>query len=383
MTELAFLAQEIPSAGYETYGLGFASGVTPPAATGLKVDESGLALENELVRVRLDPITGAVASLAAKPSGADFLNPDKGAFPRFRGRPNSSMSLRPDPPASYDSGTSKAQIDWLARGPLWATVRAQHSWKYLKFETRVTLAAGSPHVEVITRVLAQVPPRPDVSPPDIKEGYWLSFAPGFPVVKILRDYPFGVEETKNQAFHALTFADFVGRDRGLLALHAGTQYFRREDSGRFSNLIMREWESYFSHEYGWPSYAEYRHGLMPHGGNLQNADRLRAAAEFARPLLCYVKKPQAGDLPASGSFLAVSPPGLSLTAFRKKAGGGFELRLVENEGCRAEGEVVVCLPVSRAAATDLLGNRLAAAELRGGRLSVSADPWKILTFHLD
>jgi hypothetical protein len=39
--------------------------------------------------------------------------------------------------------------------------------------------------------------------------------------------------------------------------------------------------------------------------------------------------------------------------------------------------------VSRAAATDLVGNRLGDAQLRNGRLAVTAEPWKILTFHLE
>ncbi len=383
MAEVAFLARDVPSVGYDTYGLEFSTRAASPAGIDLRVDESRLTLENEFLRVRLDAATGGIASLAAKPSGLEMLEPGSAAFPHFHGRPNPSLATRPQPPASYDSGTSKARIDWLARGPLWATLRAQHSWKYLMFETRVTLAAGSPCLEVITRVLAQVPPLPDVSPPDIKEGYWLSLVPGFPVVKILRDYPFGVEETKNPAFHALTFVDLLGADRGLLLLHAGTQYFLRETRGPISNLVMREWESHFTQEYGWPVYAEYRHGLMPHGGSLRNAERLRAAAAFTRPLACNLRKPRPGDLPPCGGFLGVLPQGLELSAFRRKPAGGYELRIIETEGLHAEGEVSLRLPVSRAAATDLIGNQLAEAKLRNGRLSVAAEPWKILTFHLE
>jgi alpha-mannosidase len=383
VAEVAFLAREVPPAGYDTYYLQFSPKAAPPAETDLRVDESKLTLENEFMRVRLDPASGGVAGLVAKPSGEEILDPAGGAFPRFTGRPNPNLSTRPKPPAFYDSGTSKAQIDWIARGPLWSTLRAQHSWQYLKFETRVTLAAGSPYLEVTSRLLALVPPQSDVSPPDIKEGYWVSFAPGFPVTRVLRDYPFGVEETKNPAFHGLTFVDLLGENRGLLLLHPGTQYFQREASGRISNLVMREWESYFSKEYGWPIYAEYRHGLLPHGGKLDNADRLRAAAAFARPLTCALQKPRGGDLPLSSDFMSVSAPGIELTAFRRKAEGGYELRVVETEGRRASGSVAIHLPVKRAAATDLLGNRLADAPVRNGKLTIAADPWKILTFHLE
>jgi hypothetical protein len=324
-----------------------------------------------------------VASLVPKDSGREMLNRSHGAFPRFTGRPNPNLSTRPNPPAFYDSQKSKAQIDWLAKGPLWATVRAQHAWPYLKFETRVTLAAGRPYVEAVVRVLAQVPPKTDDNPPDIKEGYWLSFAPGFPVTRILRDFPLGAEETKNPAFHALTWVDLAGADRSLLLLHPGTQYFRNEADGRVSNLIMREWESHFTGEFGWPSYAEYRYGLWPHAGALTNGDRLRAAAEFCRPLDCALREPQPGAAPASRGFLGTDGKGFELSAFRGLAGGGYELRVVETEGRGAEGGVRIDLPLRGAARTDLVGNRLGDARLEDGRLAVSAGRWKIVSFRLD
>jgi alpha-mannosidase len=383
MAEISFMAREVPPAGYDTYYLQYSRQTTPPAATDLRADESKLTVENDFMRIRLDPATGGVASLVAKPSGEEMLDPSGGPFPRFMGRPNPHLSTRPKPPDFYDSGTSKALTDWIARGPLWATFRAQHSWEYLKFETRVTLAAGSPYLEVTSRVLALVPPQSDVAPADIKEGYWVSFVPGFSVARVLRDYPFGVEETKNPACHALTFVDLLGENRGLLVLHPGTQYFRREASGRVANLVMREWESYFSKEYGWPIYAEYRHGLMPHGGMLGHADRLRAAAAFARPLACALRKPRAGDLSRSEGFLSTSPPGIGLSSFRKRLDGGYELRVVETEGRRSSGSVTIRLPLGTAAATDLVGNRLAGATVRNGRMEVAAEPWKILTFRLD
>ena len=354
-----------------------------PAATTLSIDESKLTLENEFVRVGVDPLSGGVASLLDKSTGREMLSAAEGAFPRFFGRPNTKIPTRPNPPSIYGSARSKARIDWLAKGPLSATIRARHKWPYLNFETRVSLAAGQPYVEVTSRVLAMVPPKPDAAPADIKEGYWLSLLPGFPVVKVLRDFPFGVEETKNPAFHALTFVDLLGHDLGLLVLHMGTQYFRREESGAVSNLVMREWESTFSKEYGWPNYAEYRHALLPHRGKLSNAERWRAAAAFAQPLACIVGTPHDGDLPLTKSFLEVQPSTLQLSAFCRKREGGYELRLVETEGRRADAAVAVNLPLTKAMESDLVGNKRADAAMQNGRLSLTAEPWKIRNFRLE
>ena len=150
VAELAFQAAAVPSAGYDTYYLEPATVPQSAAKTDFTYDESKLLLENEYLRVRLDPKTGAVASLIHKPSGRETIDEKRGAFPHFFGTPNPNLSLRPQPPAHYDSATSQAQLDWFAKGPLFATVRARHGWKYLGYETRVTLAAGRPYVEVVT-----------------------------------------------------------------------------------------------------------------------------------------------------------------------------------------------------------------------------------------
>jgi alpha-mannosidase len=382
VAELAFSVKDVPAVGYETYYLDFSSEPAAAIQSDLRIDQSGLTLENEHLKVRLDPVNGGVSSLFDKRSGREMLDGKRGAFPRFTGKPNPNLSLTPDPPAGYDSAPSKAQIDWVAKGPLLATARAQHRWKYLNFETRVTLAAGRPYVEVLTRVFARVPPHADASPPDIKEGYWLSFAPAFEVSKVLRDYPLAVEAAAKNDFHALTFVDLLGKNAGLLVLHPGTQWFSRKEKGIVSNLIMREWASYFDRECGWPIYSEFRHALMPHGGNLTNADRLHASAGFCQPLLVRAGSPQAGELPASKGFLSISPTGVELSAFRKKIGGGLEVRVVEVEGRRTPANVELGLPIVGASETNLLGVKTADIVPKGNQLQFALDPWKIRTFEV-
>ena len=121
------------------------------------------------------PVDGRNRQPDLQAVGRETLDGAKAPFPAFNGRPNPALPLRPNPPASYDSSKSKARIDWLENGPVRATVRAQHEWKYLKFETRVTVTAGLPYVEVLSRILAFVPPQRDARPrKEIKEGYWFS-----------------------------------------------------------------------------------------------------------------------------------------------------------------------------------------------------------------
>jgi hypothetical protein len=266
---------------------------------------------------------------------------------------------------------------------LFATVRARHRWKYLNYETRVTLCAGRPYVEVVSRVFTRVPPLfRGAGPVDMNTGYWLSFTPAFEVSQVVRDYPLAVEATVKNAFHALTFADLMGKEAGLLLLHPGTQWFARDEKGAVGNLLMREWESNFTGEYGWPLYSEYRHALWPHGlDELSNAARLRAAAAFTRPLLCHVDAPRDGTHPPAKSFIQLKPDTLLLSAFRKTE-AGLELRVLENEGQPAEASVEVSLPVKKAVETDLLGRRTGKVTHDKGQLTFRIEPWKFRTFEL-
>ncbi len=416
VANVAFLAEKVPSVGYDTYYLELLPGLSQSPTTDLRIDEQRLELENEYLKIKLGSTHGAITSLFDKTTGQEILDGQKCPFPVFKGRPNQDYPLRsafvqgkyPKQdmliPPLFDSSKSvalnerndqgdwraisKSTIRWIEKGPVRATVKTSHYWPLLKFETYVTVTTKSPRVEVTSRVLAEIPPALDTRgadgrfPVEIKEGYWLSFAPNFQTSAVLRDFPFGVEPTSQREFHALTFADLVGGGNGLLLLHPGTQYFKWDTEGIFSNLVMREWESFFTGEYGWPRYAEYRHALIPHGAGFTHADCVRASAEFTQRLITVVGQPQKGSLPKRKSFITVGPDNVQLSAFRKKRDLGYELRVVEAGGQEAGAAIELGFPVNTALETNLLGSKVAELPRSGARLDFRLQPWKIRTFEL-
>jgi len=246
VADVAFLAEKVPSVGYDTYYLELTPEPTHPPATDLRIDEGQLELENEFLKVKLSSKHGAIVSLVDKRTGREMLDAEKSAFPVFKGTPNQDYCLRSvfiqekyhrkgsAIPALFDSSTSeaayedgekitapsgesdwraisKSAIRWIERGPLRAIVKTSHQWPLLKFETYVTLCAGLPWAEVTSRVLAEIPPAPDALgtdgrfPAEIKQGYWLTFAPGFQPTALVRDFPLGIEATERQVFQARTF----------------------------------------------------------------------------------------------------------------------------------------------------------------------------------
>ena len=410
VANVAFLAEDVPGVGYDTYYVECTPDVAASPETDLRIDEQALLMENEYLEVRLDRVTGALCSLVDKATGREMLNARTGGWPTFSGtgqldalsagylerirRERSMEEL-----SRFDSSQSKAQIEWTEKGPVRATVKAFHGWELLQFETRVTLSTHSPLVEVVSRILTNVPPVADMQvvsyirtqtppvaqmefPVEIKEGYWLSFTPAFEPRSVIRDFPFGIEATEKRYGHALTFLDLVGDEAGILLLHPGTQYFKRRDDGTVSNLLVREWESHFSGEYGFPRYAEYRHALMPHGVGFTNEDRVRASGAFSHSFIAVVGPPGKGDMPARKGFVSVSPENVQLSALRKKPGCGMEIRVVEVAGKKADATMHLDLPFAGACETDLLGRKVADVSRHNDKISFHIKPWQFRTFEL-
>lgn len=402
--DVAVLTGTVPGVGYDSYTLRFGRRPRRAPRTDLRVSRRQLTMENRHMRLRLDPDTGAVRSLVDRRSGRELLDAAGPGWPIVRGIGDPRalpvdawkrwFPNHPDPnvPVQFDTAQSKANLTWLAEGPLLATLRAQHENPYVRVETRVTLRADCPWAEVVTRLLLIVPPLlDDVSGgrwpkhvPILTHGYWLDFQPALRPATILRDYPLGVEPAAKEAFHALTFVDLCAHDAGLLILHNGTQYFRRQPEGTLRNLLVREWESHYSAEYGWPRYCEYHHALMPHRGHLSNSDRLRASSQFASDMITRVSQAHArptakAALPNRRSFLHVPDQGVQLLAMRAKPDGAGEIRLLECEGKSGRARLTTPSAIATAHQTDLLGRHTGAVTHRGASLDLRLKPWRVHT----
>ena len=390
--DVAFQARQLPAFGYATYYVERTKSGEESQDAGLKTSESGFRMENEYVSVEIDGTIGAITKLMDRRQGNDLIDGKRCAFPVFSGRPNRKHPAAQGVPDEFDSRKSKAEISWVERGPIRAVVKAVHIWPQIRFEHWVTLQAGEPFVESRVRVLADVPPPPGEGkingwqfPLEIVEGYWLSFAPAFKPKAVIRDFPFGVEATTKDAIDSLTFIDLVGPTGGLLIVHSGTQYFKRNTDGVFSNLALREWNSHFMpNEYGWPRVAEYRYRLVPHANAFTNADRLRSVEAFDQRPICRIEPLHAGQLAKQRSFASVDAKGILISSLRGVGNGAYEVRVIEQDGVPASAQLRLDLPLKRYAPCDFLGRT--SGEYRSldkGGVSVSLGPWQVRTFRLE
>ena len=386
-----FATRQLPPFGYATYSIEHTAAAGAGPSTSLTTSETGFRMENEAVRVDVDGTTGGITSLMDKRHGHELFDGHRCAFPTFSGRPNRGYlgTMGVPVPETIDSRHATARVTWVERGPLRAVVNAVHTWPHVQCEHWITLHAGRPDVECRVRLLADVPPLPGDWPPpmtplEIVEGYWLSFAPAFHPTAVIRDFPFGVEPTNKAGMDCLTFVDLLGPDGGLLIVHSGTQYFKRMPDGIFMNLAMREWNSHFmAGIYAWPRVAEYRYRLVPHGRTFTNADRLRAVETFDQHPWCVAQSPHQGRLAKQHSFVSLDSPGILISALRGTGDDAFEVRLIEQDGAPTHATLRVDLPGKSYAACDLFGRPSEPYHLLDtGGMPVSLRPWQIQTFRV-
>lgn len=389
VAEVLFPTRQLPSVGYATYYLDQAKPDSPAAETDLRTSATEWKMENALVSVELDPVSGAIKRLVDRRSGLELIDGQRRPFPVFGGQPSREDPWGKGAPAEYDSAASRATLSWIERGPVRAVVKVAHAWPMMRLEYFVSLCVGSPQVEVRIRLAAEVPPAQTKErvnawqlPLHVPDGYWFSFATAFKPTQVIRDFPFGIEASGKDAIDALNFLDVSGPDGGLLVVHSGTQYFKRSEDVLFSNLAMRDFHGIFMKP-GWPRQAEYRFALVPHGKEFSNADRLRWVENFDLPPACVSERLHTGPLSRQRQFVSLDSSDVLLSAFRGAGRGTYEMRVIEQEGRAANDRVRVDLPLARYAPCDLLGNTVAPWQPAQGDVALSLAPWQVWTLRLE
>lgn len=354
----------------------------------LRVDAARLRLENEHLIVELHPERGGICRVHDKRTGRDFFQNDR-PLPGFFGRPNVE-AVAPKHRGSrdaFDSRTRPAEIKVVEQGPVRATVQVRYDFQGVALEIRISLEAGCAYADVRMRLFASVPPIADTGtingwqlPLEITEGYWFDVHPGFTPDRIVRDYPFGVEPTEQDEFFGLRFVDFISSDRGLLLIHEGSQYFKHH-AGGFRNLAMREWESCFGGEYGWPRMSDYRYRLVPHDGRITDADRWRHADAFDLPLVSAVSEGESGSLPAHSGGRMLRADDVVLSSLRPIE-QDVEMRLFRCGENSAPVVITTDERVKTASCTNFLSEASAELSINRGEIELDLPAWRIQTVRL-
>jgi len=383
---ITFLAKDIPSVGYRVYWL---CPHTDSVASSSQVASSHLptqyALENEYLRVTVDPNTGDLSSVFDKINWQEVLNGAGNQLQAFHdsGQYWDAWNIDPNyaqhplPPAELIGINQRCD-----RNLLQTCVSVDRKIGQSIFSQDYILETGSPVLKIKTRV-------------DWRERHVMVKA-AFPL-NVSADYanyeiPCGAisRPTKPQTpaekakweVPALRWADMSTNDYGVSLLNdCKYGYDSQPDRLRLTLLRSPVWPDPEADT----GLHEFTYALYPHAGTWQQAQTVRHGCELNIPLqvlLLPAAAATSGKIPITTSFLKPSADNLILMAFKPSEDNPQELilRCYECHGDTAQLDLQNNLNLSVAEDLDLLERPLATNSADCTARSIS--PWKIVTLKL-
>ena len=382
------LLSTTPAFGYNTY---FVRGVTASPASHSLLKATSDSLENEFIRVKIDPQTGCMTSLFDKRSGTESLAPAE----TDTGGPKSStcgnlLQTFVDKPKQWDAWNIDADFEkqhWdldkadevklVESGPLRAVIQVKNHFQSSTFVRDITLYAGVPRVDVKMQA-------------DWHEKHIL-LKVAFPVNahsdKAAYEIPFGSVErptTRNTPAELAQFevpaqrwADISDSKHGFSLLNdCKYGYDAKGNVLRLSLLRSPEYPDPHADE----GHHEFTYSLYPHGGGWKEAMTIRRGYELNYKLLSMPFEKHQGSLAAAHSFLQATPDNVIVTAMKKAEDeNALVVRFYEWVG--KDSEVTIQLPAGAESAveTDMMEKPLANLSVSTGRVSIHTKPYEIKT----
>jgi alpha-mannosidase len=422
------LAQNVPANGYRLFeltpgkkGERITKLTAPKPGTDLNahrvvpVTSSGTSLENEFLRVQVDPTTGCITSLFDKRSKTEALAPAVAGI----GAPTNLPDGKPcgnllqafvDKPKQWDAWNVDAdfiehhtdllqaeEVKLIENTPLRAVIRVTHKWQNSSFVQDITLYAGMPRVDVNMQVEWH---EKHIL---LKVAFPLSARNDHATFEI----PYGTVErptTRNTPAEkaqfevpALRWADLSGPVSGAPSLSSAAADDRVGSIHGFSLLNDSKYgydakdnvlrlSLLRGPEYPDPSadqgHHEFTYSLYPHAGTWREALTVRQGYEVNVPLLAVTTTRHQGPLPSSQSFFATQEDNVVITAIKKDADdNSLIVRFYEWAG--KKGDIHLALPekATSASATNLMESVEGPLSLdaTGKVVTVPTNPYEIKT----
>jgi alpha-mannosidase len=387
------LLASVPAMGYQTYFVGPATTAAPAYSGAVKATVD--TLENEFVRLKVDPQSGCITSLFDKRSRTEALAPSE----TDTGGPKNIvcgnlLQAFYDKPKQWDAWNIDADFEkqhWdldqadevklVENGASRAVIRVKKHFQHSTFVQDITMYAEMPRVDVKMHV-------------DWHEKHIL-LKVAFPLsahsAKATYEIPYGSVErptgrstpAEQAQFEvpALQWADISDAQHGFSLLNdCKYGYDAKGNVLRLSLLRSPEWPDPHADE----GEHEFTYSLYPHGGTWLDGQTVRRGYELNYPLFSTQTGNHEGALPPSYSFVQVEPENVVLTAVKKaEAGSALVLRFYEWAGREADVTLQIPAGTGSASETDLMERSLADLPVTGGTITIHTKPHEIKTVKVD
>ncbi|MBE8989312.1 alpha-mannosidase [Nostoc sp. LEGE 12450] len=386
---LLFLATEIPPVGYRIFWLSPSSSPSSssPPLPSLLPD---WILENEFLRVVIDPDTGDLSSVFDKTYERELLSGAGNQLQAFKdsGQYWDAWNIDPNYAQHPLPSTNLQSIQWLEQGPVQSRVRVVRQLGESEFCQDYILQAGSPLLKIATTVNWQE------NHVLVKAAFPLSIEADFATYEI----PCGAirrptkpqtpaEEAKWEV-PALRWADLTEETQegihGVSLLNdCKYGYDSKPNQLRLTLLRSPNWPDSEADK----GFHEFTYTLYPHAGSWESAHTVRRGYELNIPLQVILNPPNENPPLSAGkdglrvSFLNLSAENLILMALKPSEDDPQQLilRCYECHGETAKLSLQSNLGLNLGDTLDLL-ERSSTTKFSSGQQILTIQPWKIASF---
>ncbi|MEH2274980.1 MAG: alpha-mannosidase [Nostoc sp.] len=393
---LLFLASEIPPVGYRIFWLSPSSPSSLPSSPLLP----DWILENEFLRVVIDPDTGDLSSVFDKTYQREVLSGAGNQLQAFKDSDQYWDAWNIDPNYAQHPlpSTNLQSIQWLEQGPVQSCVRVVRQLGESEFCQDYILQAGSPLLNIATTVNWQE------NHVLVKAAFPLNVEADFATYEIpcgaIRrpTKPKTPAEQAKWEVPALRWADLTAEDtqrNTAIPNHYGVSllndckygYDSKPNQLRLTLLRSPNWPD-LEADRGW---HEFTYALYPHVGSWESAHTVRRGYELNIPLqvlLNPVNQNPDKNSPLFASkeglavkFLDLSAENLILMALKPSEDDPQQLilRCYECHGETAELSLQSDLGLNLRDTVDLL-ERFSSTEFSSQQQILTIQPWKIASF---
>lgn len=390
LCSISFLTNQIPSVGYRVFWLCPGQATVEPLESTPNLQP--FVLENEYLRVTVDPDTGDLASVWDKTQNREVLSRPGNQLQAFQDQGQYWDAWNIDP-AYTEHPLPSAKllaIDVVEQGLLRDRIRVRRQIGQSEFCQDYILECGSAFLTISTTVNWQ---ERHVL---VKAAFPLTVESSFATYEIpcgaiqRPTQPTDPHEKAKWEVPALHWADLSQPDYGVSVLNdCKYGYDAQPNQLRLTLLRSAEWPDLEADR----GLHQFTYALYPHAGSWQAADTVRRGYELNVPLKAIVLPPErpesrSGDresiLPPVGQFLDLQADNLIVSAFKQSEDDPSEwiLRCYECHGELGEIRLNSDLGFAIADAVDLLERPIHQGEHPVTDTIAAVQPWKIASFKL-
>ncbi len=370
---VVFMAEGVPSLGYRLYR------VIPAETEGAgttSVKASANEIENDFLKVRLDPKTGWIESLFDKTAKREVLAGPGNVLEAIIDEPKemSAWELGFKGLAGR-AGENGAILELVERGPVRVVLRVKSRFRDSTFVQDLTLYRGLPRLDCRTsldwrerNIMIKA-----AFPLDIKS----------PAARF--EIPYGsiarpADGTEVPALRWIDVTDGSGQ-YGTALLNDSKYGFDVKDAVMRMSVVHGATYPDSEADRG---RQELLYSVLPHSGDWKGAAVTRRGLELGNPLIARAPLVHGGDLPKVHSFIKIGPANVILSAVKKEMGyaeWGLILRLYEIHGEKTEAKIELPWKVE-ASECDLIERPTGKTIGTGTTITVPLAPYEIKTIRL-